>query len=379
MALEPLALVEEKVARGERLDLSDGITLFESDDLLRVGRLADGVRRAKVGDDAYFVVNRHINYTNVCRNHCRFCAFSRDADEPGAYTLTVDEVVEKAHEAAAQGAREIHIVGGEHPTMPYAVVRAMITGIHQVAPEAHIKAFTASEIAHFAQTERVSVEELLRDLKNAGVASLPGGGAEIFASEVREAVCPTKISGEQWLEVHQTAHRVGLKTTATMLYGHVETVAQRVNHLLRLRAAQDQTGGFLAFIPLAFQPKHTRLAHLPGPTGVEDLKVLAVARLLLDNIAHIKAYWVMTGLTLAQVGLFFGADDLDGTVVEEVISLMSGADHGQVVPKSELVRVIQDAGRMPVERDALYNAVERFGSKRDTAAAEAVEARTRPA
>ena len=356
-----LTPVEEKVARGERLSAADGLALFESDDLLRVGRLADAVRQGRTGDDAYFVVNRHINYTNVCLNRCQFCAFSRDEGEPGAYTLDVSEVVDKAREAAAHGAREIHIVGGEHPTLPYASIRSMITGVRTAAPSAHIKAFTASEIVHFARAEGMSVEDMLRDLKAAGVDSLPGGGAEIFAPRVRGIVCPAKISGEQWLEVHRTAHRVGLKTTATMLYGHLETIEERVDHLLKLREAQDEMGGFQAFIPLAFQPKKTRLAQLPGPSGVDDLKVLAAARLLLDNFAHIKAYWVMTGLKLAQVSLFFGADDLDGTVVEEVISLMSGADHGQGVPKSELIRVIRDAGRVPVERDALYGVVERHG------------------
>ena len=251
-------------------------------------------------------------------------------------------------------------MGGEHPALPYSSIRAMVSGIRGSAPAVHIKAFTASEIAHFAETERASVEDILRDLQAAGLDSLPGGGAEIFAERVREQVCPAKISGDRWLEVHQLAHSLGLRTNATMLYGHVETYADRVDHLLRLRAAQDVTGGFQAFIPLAFQPKNSALSHLPPTTGADDLKTLAVARLLLDNFAHIKTYWVMTGLKLAQVALFFGANDMDGTVVEEVISLMSGAGHGQSVAKSELVRVIRDTGRTPVERDALYRAVRRF-------------------
>jgi aminodeoxyfutalosine synthase len=254
------------------------------------------------------------------------------------------------------------MVGGENPTLPYATVRAMVVEVAKAAPGVHIKAFTASEIVHFARREGISVEEVLRDLIDAGVSSLPGGGAEIFAARVRSEVCPAKISGELWLEVHETAHRLGLRTTATMLYGHVENSEERVDHLLRLRDVQDRTGGFLAFLPLAFQPRNTLLAHLPGPTGVDDLKALAVARLLLDNFDHIKTYWVMTGLKLAQVGLFFGADDLDGTVEEEVISQLSGVEHGQSVSKSELIRVIRDAGRTPVERDALYNVVGRFGS-----------------
>jgi aminodeoxyfutalosine synthase len=358
--VDPLAVVEEKIAQGERLSAADGVALFESPDLLRVGRLADRVRREKVGDRAYFVVNRHINYTNVCRNRCRFCAFSRDEGEPGAYTLTVDEVLAKAREGVEQGATEIHIVGGENPALPYRSVRAMVSGIREFAPAVHIKAFTASEIVFFAETERVTVEEVLLDLSAAGLGSMPGGGAEILRAEVRAQVCPAKISGEKWLEVHQLAHSLGLRTNATMLYGHVETCEDRVDHLLRLRAAQDVTGGFQAFIPLAFQPKNSRLAHLPPTTGADDLKTLAVARLLLDNFSHIKAYWVMTGLKLAQVALFFGANDMDGTVVEEVISLMSEAGHGQAVAKSELVRVIRDAGRTPVERDALYRVVRRY-------------------
>lgn len=358
--LDPLAVVEEKLACGERLSDSDGLALFESSDLLRVGRLADQARRNQVGDDVYFVVNRHINYTNVCRNRCRFCAFSRAEGEPGAYTLTVEEVLAKAREGVEQGAREIHIVGGENPNLPYSALRAMVAGVRALAPAVHIKAFTASEIACFAEREGVTVEEIIRDLMDAGLNSMPGGGAEIFSADVRAQVCPAKISGEEWLEVHQTAHRLGLKTTATMLYGHVESYADRVDHLLRLREAQDQTGGFQAFIPLSFQPKNSALDYLPGPTGMDDLKTLAVARLLLDNFLHIKTYWVMTGLKLAQIALFFGANDMDGTVVEEVISLMSEAGHGQVVPKDELVRVIRNAGRVPVERDALYQVVRRY-------------------
>ncbi len=358
--LDPLHAVELKVAQGERLSFDDGLALFDSPDLPRVGRLADHARRRKMGDDVYFVVNRHINYTNVCRNGCRFCAFSRLEGEPGAYTLRVDEVVAKAREAIGQGATEIHIVGGENPALPYGTIRAMVSGVRELSPEVHIKAFTASEIACFAQAENMTAEALLADLKAAGMNSMPGGGAEIFNAAVRAEVCPAKISGDRWLEIHAIAHRLGLKTNATMLYGHVETYADRVDHLLRLRATQDDSGGFQAFIPLAFQPKNNALSHLPATTGVDDLKTLAIARLLLDNFDHIKTYWVMTGLKIAQVALFFGANDMDGTVVEEVISLMSQAGHGQEVPKGELVRVIRDAGRNPVERDALYRVVRRY-------------------
>lgn len=361
---DALAAVEEKVAQGKRLSGADGLALFRSPDLLRVGRLADGVRRARAGDDVYFVVNRHINYTNICRNRCRFCAFSRRAGEEGAYTLTRAEVLAKAQEAIAQGATEIHVVGGEHPELPYAEVRAMIAGIRSLAPTIHIKAFTVSEIAHFAEARGASPADILADLKAAGLDSLPGGGAEILDAGVRRQVCPEKISGERWLDIHKTAHGLGLKSNATMLYGHVETHEDRVDHLLRLREAQDETGGFQAFIPLAFQPRNTRLSHLPSTSGVDDLKTLAVARLLLDNFAHIKTYWIMTGLKLAQVALFFGASDMDGTVVEEVITLMSGAEFGQAVAKDELVRVILDAGRPAVERDGWYRSVRRYEAER---------------
>ncbi len=358
---DPLDRVEEKVAAGKRLSFADGLALFESPDLLRIGRMADLARRRTAGDDVYFVVNRHINYTNICRNRCRFCAFSRTEGEPGAYSLTVDEVIGKARESIEQGATEIHIVGGEHPALPYADVRAMIAGVRELSPVVHIKAFTASEIAHFADGERAPVEQILRDLQAAGLDAMPGGGAEIFAERVRTEVCPAKISGERWLEVHASAHRLGIKTNATMLYGHVENYEDRVDHFLRLRATQDETGGFQAFIALAFQPAAgTPLAYLPGPTGVDDLKTMAAARLLLDNFVHIKTYWIMTGLKLAQVALYFGANDMDGTVVEEVISLLSGAGHGQAVTKAELVRVIRDAGRVPVERDGLYRTVRRY-------------------
>jgi aminodeoxyfutalosine synthase len=334
-----------------------------------VGRLADDVRRRKVGEDVYFVVNRHINYTNVCRNRCLFCAFSRSEGEPGAYSLTVDEVLDKARESIAQGATEIHIVGGEHPALPYTAVRSMISGIREISPSVHLKAFTASEIVHFAETERVPVEQILRDLQSVGLDSMPGGGAEIFATRVRSEVCPAKIAGERWLEVHALAHTLGLKTNATMLYGHIENYEERVDHFLRLRATQDETGGFQAFIALAFQPAaDTPLSHLPGTTGVDDLKTMAVARLLLDNFDHIKTYWVMTGLKLAQIALFFGANDMDGTVVEEVISLMSGAGHGQALSKAELVRVIRSAGRVPVERDGLYGVLRRYDDEAGAAA-----------
>ncbi len=354
-----LDLVEEKVRARERLGRDDGLALLSSPDLLRVGRLADLVRRRKAaetgaGEAVYFINNRHINHTNICKNMCRFCAFSREAGAEGAYALTLEEILGKAREAAALGATELHIVGGEHPQMSYAEVREMMLRLHETVPDITLTAFTASEIVHFAQDAGMSEEEVLLDLKDVGLGSLPGGGAEIFSPRVRGLVCERKISGERWLEVHKTAHRAGLPTNATMLYGHVESLEERVDHLLALREAQDETGGFLAFIPLAFHPQNTELSHLPGSTGVEDLKVLAAARLLLDNFPHIKAYWVMIGLKLAQVSLFFGVDDVDGTIVEETITRAAGSQAGQAVARAELERIIADAGRVPVERDTFY-------------------------
>jgi aminodeoxyfutalosine synthase len=359
---DPLAFLEPKLAARERLTRAEALALAESPDLLRLGRWADAARRRRAEADGrdpqavYFINNRHINHTNVCKNRCRFCAFSKDQGEAGAYTLTLEEVLEKGREAARLGATELHIVGGESSELPYRTVREMIARLKEQAPRIVLTAFTASEIVHFAEQMGMSEEEVLGDLKAAGLGSLPGGGAEIFSARVRELVCPNKISGERWLEIHRLAHRLGLPTNATMLYGHVETLEERVDHLLALRAAQDETGGFQAFIPLAFHPANTQLADLSPSTGTEDLKMLALARLVLDNFAHVKAYWVMVGLKLAQVSLFFGVDDVDGTIVEETITRAAGAQTG-AVSRAELVRIIEDAGRTAVERDTFYRPV----------------------
>lgn len=357
MVLTSRTIIERKVEEGRRLTFEDGLALFQEGDLLWLGGLADMVRRRKSGDTVYFVRNRHINHTNICKNRCVFCAFSRSEGEEGAYSLSLDEIVEKATASAAQGVTEFHIVGGEHPGLGFDEVKEMIARLHEVAPHVTLTAFTASEIAHFAGSSGLSVEEVLLELKAVGLSSLPGGGAEIFAQRVRAQVCPSKISAEEWLEVHKKAHRCGLPTNATMLYGHVETVEERVDHLIRLREAQDETGGFQAFIPLSFHPANTRLSHLLSPTGVEDLTMVAVSRLLLDNFAHIKAYWIMLGLKLAQTALHFGADDLEGTVVEEVITRMAGGVTDGEMSVHELVREIKAAGLVPVERDTFYNTV----------------------
>jgi len=269
-------------------------------------------------------------------------------------------VLDKARENLGAGITELHIVGGEHPTLPYEYYLEMLRGLRELAPEVHIQAFTASEIAHLADISGKDVSTVLAELKDAGLGSLPGGGAEVFASRVRDLVCNKKISGERWLEIMRAAHQLGIKSNATMLYGHRETLAERADHLVRLRELQDETGGFNAFIPLAFHPENTELADLPATSGFEDLRVLAVARLVLDNFRHIKAFWIMTGLKLAQVSLAFGVDDIDGTVVEEKITHSAGATTAEAVTREELVRLIRNAGRVPVERDTLYSVVRRF-------------------
>lgn len=349
-----------KVAAGERVSESDALRLLQSDDILALGAMADHARRRIAGDEVYFVCNRHINHTNVCKNRCLFCAFSHDEGDVEAYTLSIDEVLEKARESLTGGISEIHIVGGEHPTLPYEYFIEMLQRLRELAPHVHIQAFTASEISHVAAMAGKPVPQVLRELKAAGLGSLPGGGAEVFSSRVRGAVCSRKISGERWLEIHREAHLVGLPSNATMLYGHVETYPELADHMVRLRDLQDETHGFNSFIPLAFQPANTQLSDLPGTTGFDDLKMLAVGRIVLDNFTHVKAFWINVGVRLAQVSLAFGVNDLDGTVVEEKISHSAGVATGQEMPRAELVRIIRGAGRIPVERDTLYNVRRRY-------------------
>lgn len=356
---ERLAAVARKVQNGRRLGLEDGVALLRSPDLIGVGHLADSACRAKHGDQVYFVVNRHINHTNICVNGCRFCAFGREPGDPAGYLMSLDEVEARARESWALGISEVHVVGGLHPDLNLDYYREMLTRLRQAVPGVIIQALTAVEVDYLAEMHGLALDDVLAELRAAGLDCLPGGGAEVFAPRVRELVCPKKISGARWLAVHETAHRLGIRTNATLLYGHVETLEERVEHLLQLRALQDRTGGFKTFIPLAFHPWNTALEpEAPaGTTGYDDLKTLAAARLVLDNFDHIKAYWVMIGPKLAQISLSFGVDDLDGTVVEERITRAAG---GQAVPglgHGELRRLIRAAGRVPVERDTLYNVV----------------------
>jgi aminodeoxyfutalosine synthase len=349
--------IYDKVAAGARLNQEDGCTLFESLDLLGVGHLAQIVRERLHGRQAFYIYNQHINYSNICVNGCKFCAFGRKAGAPGAYEMSLAEIFDKVEARGHEPITEIHIVGGCHPDLPFDYYLDMLRGIKARRPEVHLQAFTAVEVAHLAQKAEMSVADTLVALKEAGLGSLPGGGAEVFSPRVRQSLCPEKLSPEGWVEVAQTAHRLDLNTNATMLYGHMESVAERVDHLVRLREAQDETGGFLAFIPLSFHPANTGLSELAGPSAIDDLKTLAVSRLILDNFPHIKAFWIMLGAKLSQISLCFGVDDVDGTVMEERITHMAGAQTPQGLTRAQLRALIREAGCEPVERDTLYRVI----------------------
>ncbi|MGC2528573.1 MAG: aminofutalosine synthase MqnE [Candidatus Acidiferrum sp.] len=354
--LQPIAA---KVLAGERLSLEDGIALYRSPDLLAVGWLANYVREKRHGNTTYFNVNRHINPTNVCVAHCKLCAFGRDPNAPGAYTFALEEIYERAQQGVREGATEFHIVGGLHPDLTFDHYLELVRGLKQRCPTVHIKAFTMVEVHYFSRIAKIPIEEVLIKMKEAGVDSCPGGGAEIFHPRVRKIICDHKTSGQMWLNTAKKAHEAGLRSNATMLYGHVETEEERADHLVKLRELQDETHGFVAFIPLAFHPDNTALSHIPKPTGYADLRNIAVARLMLDNFDHIKAYWIMLSPSIAQIALRFGANDLDGTVVEEKIYHDAGAKTSEFTPRAELERLIRAAGRTPVERDTLYRPVDR--------------------
>ncbi len=354
--LEPIA---DKVLAGERLSMDDGIALYRSPDLLAVGWLANHVREKRHGNITYYNVNRHINPTNVCVAHCKLCAFGRDPDAPGAYTFALEEIYQRAEQGVREGATEFHIVGGLHPDLSFEHYLEMVRGLKQRCPTVHIKAFTMVEVHYFSRIAKLSIEEVFRKMKEAGVDSCPGGGAEIFHPRVRKIICDHKTSGQMWLNTAKKAHEAGLRSNATMLYGHVETEEERVDHLIKLRELQDETHGFVTFIPLAFHPDNTALSHIPKPTGYDDLRNIAVARLLLDNFDHIKAYWIMLSPSMAQIAQRFGANDLDGTVAEEKIYHDAGAKTSEFTPRAELERLIRAAGRVPVERDTQYRPVDR--------------------
>ena len=350
-ALKPL---EEKVRAGERLSFEDGVTLWNSFDLLGVGYLANIVRERRHGDKTFFIHNRHINHTNICVNSCRFCAFGVKEDDPTAYLKPLDEIFADAEKYRGGKVSEFHIVGGLHPELPFQYYLDLLGGLKERFPHVHIQAFTAVELQYLAHIAKMPFRETLIALKEAGLGSIPGGGAEIFEPWVRKKICGEKTTGQEWLDVHRTVHSVGMRSNATMLYGHIENAEHRADHLVRLRELQDETGGFLTFIPLAFHPENTRLDHLHTTPGQLDLRALAVARLMLDNFPHIKAFWIMITPKIAQLSQSFGADDMDGTVVEEKIIHAAGAATDQIFHKNSIIDMIVEAGKKPVERDTLY-------------------------
>jgi aminodeoxyfutalosine synthase len=357
---DPLLLpIADKVLAHDRLSFDAAVALYRSPDILAMGWLANHVRERMHGNVTYFNVNRHINPTNVCVAACRLCAFGRKKDAPGAYTMALEEAFETAASGYSEAVTEFHIVGGLHPDLPFQYYLDLISGLKARFPQVHLKALTMVEIAFLAKRGKLSIEETLRQLKQAGLDSLPGGGAEIFNERVRRVICDHKIDGDQWLDTARTAHKIGLKSNATMLYGHIENDEDRADHLIRLRTLQDETHGFQTFIPLAFHPANTPLQHLFTTTGFMDLKQIAISRLVLDNFPHIKAYWQMMSPKIAQIALRFGADDIDGTVIEEKIYHDAGATTPQGMRRGELERLIREAGREPMERDTMYHPVTR--------------------
>ncbi len=347
----------QRAAAGERLSAEDALRLYESNDLFAIGALADLMRRKRHGDRAFYVYNQHINYTNICINRCRFCAFARDREEEGAYTWNIDDVRRRIGDRLDEPIHEIHMVGGLNPSLPFGYYIDLLKAIHEIRPGVTIKAFTAVEIDHLSKISGLTLTKTLDRLRKAGLGMLPGGGAEVLCGRIHKELFPRKISGDRWITVMRAVHQAGLTANATLLYGHIETAEERVRHLVRLRELQDETGGFSAFIPLAFHPENTRLNHIPPSTAMLDLKTIAVSRLMLDNIPHIKAYWVMLGPKLAQTALHFGADDLDGTIVEEKITHDAGASSPRGLKRDNMERLITSAGFTAVERDSFYRAL----------------------
>ena len=353
-----LSDVADRLDAGERLNFDDGVRLFEAPDLLAVGWLANRERERRHAGHTFFNHNIRIEATNVCVASCLFCSFARlKPGDPGAYTMSLDQAWDKLRQRQDQSLTEIHVVNGLHPDLPFSYYLDLLSGFKRIRPDVHLKCFTAVEIAFFADLYGKSDEDILRELMAAGLDSLPGGGAEIFADRVRRKISHDKCGTDRYLQIHRTAHGLRMRSNVTMLYGHIETAAERVDHMLRVRALQDETGGFQAFIPLAFHPDNNQMRKLPAPTAADTLRVHAVARLLLDNVPHVKAFWIATGVEVAQAALWFGADDLDGTVQEERIYHMAGARTPEAMTTTQISRLIRAAGRQPVERDTLYNVV----------------------
>jgi aminodeoxyfutalosine synthase len=368
-----LAAIRDQVEAGQRLAFDDGLFLEEKADLFTLGELANRVRERKNGQFTYYNVNTHLNPTNVCIYRCTFCAFRADLKSSKGYVMSDEQILERAAEADRRGATELHIVGGLHHQLPYDWYLNVVRIIHRAHPRLHLKAYTAVEWDWFARLTGRPTRELLAEFKEAGLGSLPGGGAEIFHPEIRDQICEHKADADAWVRIHREAHELGLRSNATMLYGHIEQPRHRIDHLCRLRELQDQTGGFQTCIPLAFHPENTRLSHLTKASGLMDLRVMAISRLMLDNFPHIKAYWVMLGIKTAQVAQGFGADDLDGTVVHEKIYHDAGSDSPQELTVAEIRRLIEEAGRVPVERDTLYREVVRHEGQWQTGRTLALE------
>lgn len=353
--------IKEKVYNDIRLSKEEALLLYESNDLLFLGELANYKKKQKSEENVFFNVNRHINLTNICISRCKFCAFGVDENgKGGPYIMTPDEAVEYAGQAIPMGITEFHVVSAMHPKKDFSYYLEVIQKLHDTYSDIHIQGFTAVEIFYFSQISSLSIKEVLLELKKAGLGSIPGGGAEIFNNEIRQELCPRKANTEEWLEVHKIAHELGIKSNCTMLYGHIETIEDRVNHMILLRELQDEAPGFQSFIPLPFLPDNTKLEHIKRTSAVYDIKTMAISRLMLDNIDHIKAFWVMLGIPIAQIALNFGADDIDGTIVEERIMHAAGASAGRGISKSEIIRLIKDAGYIPVERDTLYNIIKTY-------------------
>ncbi|MGE5403559.1 MAG: aminofutalosine synthase MqnE [Candidatus Saccharibacteria bacterium] len=349
----------EKVHNHVRLDRQDGINLYKSFELLQMGRLARFKKYEKTQNKVFFNVNQHVNLTNVCVSRCTFCAFGKDKDDAQAYTMTVEDAVEYAKKGPAD-ITELHIVSALHPDLPFSYYVEVIDRLRREFPGVHLQAFTAVEIEYFSRISGLSIYDVLKTLKDAGLGSMPGGGAEILSDRIRGLTCSKKANAKQWLEVMATAHSLGIRTNATMLYGHLETIEERIDHMIQLRELQDQTGGFQAFIPLKFHPENTELANIKQTSAFDDLRTISISRLMLDNFDHIKAFWIMLGIPIAQIALEFGADDLDGTVIEERITHAAGATTDVGITREDIIRLIHEAGYEAVERDTLYNIVARY-------------------
>ena len=347
-----------KFIKHERLTPEDGLACFNTNDLIGLGQIASAVKQSRYGDKAFFISNHHLNYTNVCENKCRFCAFHRSPESEDAYTYSPEEAAELVAQSPVDGLREIHLVGGCHPHLGFDYYTDILKSLTRARSGLKLKAYTAVEIDHMASRAGLSSLDCLKQLKASGLSAMPGGGAEVFSERVRKALFPNKISADRWLQIHGEAHGLGIGTNATILFGHMETLDERVAHLFRLREQQDRSGGFRAFIALPFHPKNTPLGHLPGPTGVDILKTIATARLVLDNIDHIKAYWVMLGPKLTQTALHFGADDLEGTIVKERIAHQAGAATAAGLTRKKLVELIEEAGLIPEQRDTFHKPIQ---------------------